>query len=288
MDPVTQAADSPRPSPFAVLRAHAYGIRKNGRALLNGRGTALSHRLLLLLALMIWLTVTVGLLLLADGIYSLGYALAGDLLWLDLLTDGIFYLSCLLLSLPLGVSVWRLTCLMAVPPTLPTQDTPPPASLTQLFYPFRSLRAYGRCLAVGLEAAAWGAMILPVPLLLGRIAREALSHLSRTAGLGTLCRVLSVLCPILLSLLGLAALLLSGRRCGYGCYVFWMESCSLSEVNRCFGGFRRGILKPLFWRLSLAGWFAVSLAAVLVPFVIHTIPYYLCCSTSYARGLERK
>jgi hypothetical protein len=100
--------------------------------------------------------------------------------------------------------------------------------------------------------------------------------------------ILAVMIPLAGLLLGLLALLLSGRRAGFAYLAFIHAPLSLGEVNRYFKGFRRGILAPLALRLSLLGWVALSVVAVLVPFVLHTIPYALCCSAVYGAGMTRK
>jgi hypothetical protein len=178
-----------------------------------------------------------------------------------------------------------------------------------LFQPFTSLRAYGRALAVGLEWLGWGLAVFGIPALCFRIssllqsASDAVSDAVSDAAGGTVsgavlpflegldpaaAGILAVMIPLAGLLLGLLALLLSGRRAGFAYLAFIHAPLSLGEVNRYFKGFRRGILAPLALRLSLLGWVALSVVAVLVPFVLHTIPYALCCSAVYGAKMTRK
>jgi hypothetical protein len=154
---------------------------------------------------------------------------------------------------------------------------------------------------VGLEWLGWGLAVISIPALCFRIS-SLLRSASDAAG-GTVsgtvlpflegldpaaAGILAVMIPLAGLLLGLLALLLSGRRAGFAYLAFIHAPLSLGEVNRYFKGFRRGILAPLALRLSLLGWVALSVVAVLVPFVLHTIPYALCCSAVYGAGMTRK
>ena len=73
---------------------------------------------------------------------------------------------------------------------------------------------------------------------------------------------------------------------GYGYFVFSREDKSLREINRTFRKRPRGLVKPLLLRLSLLGWIAVSILGVLIPFVVHTIPYALCLSAAYGQEMD--
>ena len=298
-------------------------IRRTARGLLDappsgGRGV----RMTLILSVVILLTASVGTLLLGSGLYGV-LTLAG--VSVDL-ADGIAYALMGVLAvfglLPLVAGCYRLACLEArrgcldarrecpatsETPHLPAVDESP--ELWGLFQPFTSLRAYGRALAVGLEWLGWGLAVFGIPTLGFRIssllrsvsdavsdaASDAVSDAVSEAVLPFLkgldpaaAGILAVMIPLAGLLLGLLALLLSGRRAGFAYLAFIHAPLSLGEANRYFKGFRRGILAPLALRLSLLGWVALSVAAVLVPFVLHTIPYALCCSAVYGAGMTRK
>jgi hypothetical protein len=261
--------------------------------------------------------VSVGL---ADGI---AYALMGVLAVFGLLplVAGCYRLTCL--EARRACLEARRSCLTArqgcpsageAPNLLAVDESP---ELWGLFQPFTSLRAYGRALAVGLEWLGWGLAVFGIPALCFRIssllrsvsdavsdvASDAVSDAVSDAAGGTVSEavlpfldgldpaaagILAVMIPLAGLLLGLLALLLSGRRAGFAYLAFIHAPLSLGEVNRYFKGFRRGILAPLALRLSLLGWVALSVVAVLVPFVLHTIPYALCCSAVYGAGMTRK
>ncbi|MBR5123643.1 MAG: hypothetical protein IKU90_00805 [Clostridia bacterium] len=264
-------------------------LRCRGRQVLNGRTGTTSHRLTLTLAIVLVLTAGMALYAAVSGLYMAVDILWSEVIWAEVAVDGLFGLLFLALILPLMASVWRLACLMTAPDGEVVDGMPvsvPSATLGELFYPFTSLRAYGRTMAVALEGAAWallivgfsalGSLILPVYVIPLIPVNETVQGLLSAVGM------------LVLSGAALGIFFLSGRRAGFGYFVFVHEDMTVRDVNRYFGGFRRSAKTAFCLRMSLAGWYALSVAAILMPFVFHTIPYTLCCAATYSRNLPRR
>ena len=194
---------------------------------------------------------------------------------LGALADVLLALLCLFLLLPLLSGIWRLACLMTASSEETDRDELPSATLIQLFYPFTSPRAYGRSMAVGLESLGWLLMCAVVPVLIFRTIRNT----------WYLPGILVALCLIVCILGGLGAFLLSGKRAGFGYFVFLHEDVPLRDADRYFRSLRRPLFLPLFWRLPLLGWALISIIAVLIPLLPHTLPYCVCCSAAHSRNL---
>ena len=277
--------------------AHAASLRHTARRLLDG-GKGI--RLTLVLGVVVLLTLSVGLYLLADGVFMAGYLLFGWSKWLDVVAYAMVGVSGILVALPLAVSVYRLACLACLadrrayalpagaplPVELPTTtDTP---ALAGLFHPFTSLRAYGRALALGLEYLGWTVLVVILPVVGYRGLAALLDYLPSRGMSPAVCDLLTMVSPVGCLLFGAGMFLLSGLRAGFGYLALVHDDLPLGEVNRYFRGFRRGVIRPLVLRLSLAGWVILSVVAILVPFVLHTIPYALCCAAAYGAELERR
>ena len=264
-------------------------LRRRARQVLSGRTRTTSHRLTLTLAIVLVMTAGMALYAAVSGLYMAMDILWSEVIWLEAVADGLFVLLLLALVLPLAASVWRLACLMTAPDGEVVDGMPvsvPSATLDELFYPFTSLRAYGRTMAVALEGAAWtllivgfsalGSLILPVYVIPLTPATETVQGLLSAVGV------------LVLSGAALGIFFLSGRRAGFGYFVFVHEDMTIRDVNRYFGGFHRSAKTAFCLRMSLAGWYALSVAAILMPFVFHTIPYTLCCTAAYSRHLTRR
>ena len=269
-------------------RGQAAELRRQARSVLNGHCEGHANRLTLTLSLVLVLTVGIALYAAVSGLYMVGFLLWGDTLWLELTADALLILLLLVLVLPLLTSAWRLACLMTAPDGTAADGFPvsvPAATLSELFYPFTSLRAYGRTMAVAMEGLAWTVGFLGLPILLFRLLSTRVIPLTGAAGsLNSL-----LLAASFLACLGLAVgvFLLSGRRAGLGYLVFVHESMTLGDVNRYFKGFDRPMTTVFCQRVSLAGWYALSVVAILLPFVFHTLPYSFCCAAAYSRQLRR-
>lgn len=294
----SRAQDQPRPRPFA----EATSTRRTARRLLDdrlpGRETADGHgvRLTLVLAVVILLTAAVSTYALGTGLYSILVLLSVDSLWADLAAYALMGFLGIFVLLPLAAGTYRLACLAAWPaarpdasqqsgPSLPSVEESP--ELYGIFHPFTSLRAYGRSLCVGLEWLLWGVLIVGVPAIGYRLPALLSVYLPEWGLSPVAIGWLTTLAPIACTVFGIAMLVLSGLRAGYAYFVFIHAPLTLGEINRYFRGFRRSLLRPLALRVSLLGWVAVSILAILVPFVLHTVPYALCCSTAYAAALKR-
>ena len=291
MDATTSLpAESPLPSEASVTHSPwetAKEIKGAARAVLGGHSGGLSHRLTLTLSVITVLTVSMALYA-AVACLSLAGGLAfGAALWIDAVANSLLAALELGLAFPLAVSAGRLACLMAAPDGEVTHGmavSVPTPDLTGLFYPFTSLRAYGRTMAVGVEGLAFLLVGLGLPILGGRLAW--LSML--TAGWDTWLRVLVMVVIVMVSLgWAFGVLLLSGRRLGFGYFVFVHEELTLGDANRYYRTLRRPLLPALCLRVHLLGLYALSVVAICVPFVFHSIPFGLSCGAVYARELTR-
>lgn len=262
-------------------------IRHQARRMLDTPTAPHGNRLTLILAQLCLLVVAAGVYMIPLGLYQVSGLLFGYVLWLDIAAYGLMGGLALLVWLPLAASVYRLACLMTLArPSLPAGGQSP--DLSRLFDPFTSRRAYRRALAVGMEALGWVALVVGVPAVGYGLLAAIFDRMANRGVHTTLCNLMTAASLLLCVVCGLLCLLLSGRRAGFGYFVFTREELSLREVNRYFKGLRREWLRPLALRFSLTGWVLLSVVAVLVPFVVHTIPYALCCSTVYASELEKQ
>ena len=266
----------------------ASDIRRRARGILDG---ARGQRLTLAVAVTVVLTASVGTFILGEAAYTVACLCMGESLWADVIAYGVMGVLGLFGVLPLLLGAYRLACL-AYPPRnnvtkLPVTTKAP--EIADLFYPFTSLRAYGRTFSLALGLLGWITVILVIPLVGHRATAYLYAYLVEEAILMASWRLpLTIMTGLMWLSLGLLMLLLSGYRAGFAYLVFVHEPLSVGEIRRYFKGFRRTLSRPLVLRVSLLGWVAVSIAAVLVPFVAHTIPYGMCCSAVYGAELQRK
>lgn len=279
-----------QPAEASVTRSPwetAKEIKGLARAVLGGHSGGMSHRLTLTLSVVTVLTVSMALFLATECLAMAGHLVWGEAAWIDAVTNTLLAALGLSLALPLAVSIRRLTCLMAAPDGEVIRGmavSVPTPELIQLFYPFTSLRAYARTMAVGVEWLAFLLGGIGLPILAGRFAW--LSML--TAGWDAWLRIL-ILAVIVILGIGWAfgVLLLSGYRLGFGYFVFVHEELSLGDAHRYYCTLRRPLLPALCLRLHLLGLYALSAVAVCLPFVFHSIPFGLSCGAVYARELTR-
>lgn len=294
MGAVTDMRDvnPPAQSPEPAKRTGTAELRLKARRILDSAGKR-SPRMTLILAVTTLLTVAVGSYMVASAAYMVSYLLGASIFWSDLIAYSVMGVLTLLAVLPLGASVFRLACLAVLdqkayssPVGLELADATP--ELVQLLYPFTSRRAYGRCMAVGLEAFGWTMLWGGLPALGYGLLAEHFDQLA-TRGVSTeLCGLMTFLAFVACLGVGILMLFLSGRRAGFGFFVFAHPDLPVREVNRYFKGFRRSFVRPFALRMSFTGWILLSILAVLVPFVLHTIPWGLCCAALYGATLERK
>lgn len=294
MGTVTNMRDvnPPAQSPAPAKRTGSAELRLKARRILDGAGKK-SPRMTLILAVTTLLTLAVGSYMVASAAYMVGSLLGASVFWSDVIAYSVLGVLALFVVLPLGASVFRLACLAvldqrayASPVGLELTDATP--ELIQLLYPFTSRRAYGRCMAVGLEALGWLLLWGGVPALGYGLLAEHFAHLA-TRGVSTeLCGLLTFLAFVVCLGVGILMLFLSGRRAGFGFLVFAHPDLPVRAVNRYFKGFRRSFARPFALRMSFTGWILLSILAVLVPFILHTIPWGLCSAALYGATLERK
>jgi hypothetical protein len=140
-------------------------------------------------------------------------------------------------------------------------------------------------MAVVMESLGFTVLSVGLPILLFRLALLTLGALSASAPV--LFALLAVAVFLFCLSLGLLFFFLSGRRAGFGYFVFVHDWMPLGEVNRYFCGFRRSFAAVFCLRISLVGWYALSVAGLLVPLLLHTAPYSFCVAAAYARSLRR-
>ena len=261
-------------------------IQRSARAVLGGHSGGISHRLLLTLSVITVLTVSIALYTAVACLATAGYLVFGEnALWVDVVSNILLVALGLTLALPLAVSVGRLASLMAAPDGEVLRgmavSVPTPA-LSELFYPFTSLRAYGRTMAVGMEGLAFLLCGIGVPILAGRLVWLSM----QTAGMAPWLRALIMTGMVLLGIgWGFGTLLLSGLRAGFGYFVFVHEELSLGDVNRYYRSLRRPPLPALCLCVQLVLLYALSVVAICVPFVFHSIPFGFCCRAVYGGSL---
>jgi len=264
-------------------------IYGQARVVLGGHSGGISHRMILTLSVITVLTVSIALYTAVACLATAGYLAFGeDALWVDAVSNTLFVALCLVLVLPLTVSVRRLASLMAAPDgevLCGMAVSVPTPSLAELFYPFASLRAYGHTMAVGMESLAFLLCGIGVPILAGRLVWLSM----QTAGMAPWLRALIMTGMVLLGIgWGFGTLLLSGLRTGFGYLVFAHEELSLGDVNRLYRSLRHPLLPPLCLRLRLLGLYTLSVLGICVPFVFHSVPLGLCCGAFYGRVLQEE
>lgn len=263
----------------------ALQIKCSARDILGGHSGGLSHRLILTLSVILVMTVSVALYAATACLAMAGGLTFGDAPWVDAAANTLLVALGLVLVLPLAVSLGRLASLMTAPDgevirgmavSVPTPD------LIQLFYPFTSFRAYGRTMAVGMEGLGFLLCGLGIPILSGRLVWLSAVE----AGMASWLRALIMVGVVLLGIgWCFGILLLSGRRMGFGYFVFVHEELSLGDVNRYYRTLRRPLFPALCLRVILLGLYALSAVGICVPFVFHSIPLGLCCRAVYGHAL---
>ena len=271
-------------------------IRRRARELLGGHSDGVNNRLILILAMAIIMAVAMTVYLVLGGVYSAAAALWGELPTLDAVLTLAFGVSFVCLILPMLTALWRMACLMTAPDgeTVGSMRVSVPSvSVADVFYPFSSPRAYGRTMTVAMDGIAW--LILPVVLVLitevgyaALTTSESLTAWLTEETLTVIADILRFCCVSVSCGVGLLTFFLSGRRAGFGYYVFVCDDWSMRDVRRFFRGFGRSPLRVLALRLSLVGWMLLSIVGFLLPLVIHAAPYGLLCSACYAASLPRK
>ncbi len=250
------------------------------------------HRLQLILAqlLVIFLSLAAPMILecLSFLIYTLPYFTdVENLVWLVILRGVLWGANALLIALPLLCGLYRMAVLMvrSSENCCGSENSQAPIVAWECLYPFTSWRAYVRTLYVGIRAlfrlilmllppvGILGAAVWGLPLL-GRICPPLLCWVLWMMAIAAAC----------LSCWGMA--LWNARGAGFAYLVFAHPEQALFDLSDAFKRAPRDAATPLLMRLSLAGWFLLSLLAVLVPLLLHTIPYILLSEAVYGQALE--
>ena len=97
--------DALKPAGRGGLRTQSAMVRRRARRVLEG------NRMTLILAVIVLLVTAIGVYLGSVALYMAGSLYFRDALWLDPATYALMGVLGLFLVLPLGVGVWRLSCL---------------------------------------------------------------------------------------------------------------------------------------------------------------------------------
>lgn len=268
---------------------YAKPLRKRAKTVLDG---ALSgNRLTLVLGIMV--TIGLGfavpmmldcLLVIADVLSALSDK--GEVLWPVVTYAVVAIVVFALFTLPLLVSLFRMAALMMEAHTNAEWGRPQKRiGLGELLYPFTSLHAYGRTLLVALRSVAGVVLVLVPPAALIVAAAWWVPLVS--SGLPGVVHVLLWIFNISAACVALAFLAVwRARAAGFGYLVFCRPDVSVKELYQTFKSCRRTAALPLWLLLSFVGWSLVSLLAVFIPFLVHTLPYMLLSAASYGRFLS--
>ena len=274
--------------PSSVRAAH---IRKNAKIILDLPGRDCRLRLILAQIAVIALSLAVPLILdcLSLLIYALPYVTDGKIpVWLLILRGILWGANILLVVLPLLAGLYRMAVL-----SVQRSGEPPQTSgenfvdfgVWEFLHPFTSLRAYTCTLYVGIRVLFRTILILLPSAVIMLSVIWGIPILGHSCP-AVLTAVLWVL-AIALSCLSLWGMTVWGARsAGLAYFVFAYPERNLWEITTAFKRFSRDAATPLWMRLSLLGWFLLSALAVLVPLLLHTVPYILLSEAVYGQSLE--
>ncbi len=280
----------PRAEPTRVPPALAASeIRRNARILLDLPRK--DHRLHLILAqlLVILLSLAVPMMLdcLSVVIYALPYFTGVEnFAWLVILRGVLWGANLILIVFPLWGGLYRLAVLMvkSVEPLSNTANERfQSVSAWECLYPFASGHAYARTLYVCIRAVLRVILMLLPPAAILWGAAWGLPLLSKICP-PVLCSMLWMLAVAAVCLTLLVMALWNARGTGLAYWVFAHPEQSLLDLSEAFKSTPKGAEIPLLMRLSLLGWFILSFLAVLVPLLLHTVPYMLLCEAMYGRS----
>lgn len=262
-------------------------IRRRARAVMDTDG----NRLTLCTALLCVITLSLGLLALTDCLLCVWELIGNDrAAWVLTLCNVLVLALAILVVLPLVTAVYRMAVLMVAQADRSecrpvTADVTVDVTAGDCLYPFTSLRAYLRTMLVGLEALIWLALCVLIPVGAYAALDRWLMPICRAHLTPFACRAVALLGVALAVAIGFGICALSCRRAGIGYAVFSHEELSWRQINRSFRRQARPIAPVMWTRLSLTGWVLLSLVLVLVPFVIHTVPYGMLSAAVYGEEL---
>ncbi len=212
---------------------------------------------------------------------------SGKVLWPVILYAAVLSAVTIFFTLPLTAALFRMAVLMTEAHERDGLDGQrATVGLGELLYPFTSARAYGRTLYVALRGIGLFLLaILPSILLI-----VASVYLIPMVGDISLPLVefflwLIVITAACLALTGLSRL--TARGTGLGYFVFVNDEVPLKDLRRDFEQTpHRSASLPLWMLCTYLGWILLSIIAVFIPFVIHTLPHMLLSWASYGRYLS--
>ncbi len=275
------------PAPFPALM-YAVPLRKRAGAVLNAPFS--DNRLTLVLAIMSVLGLSLAAPMILDSLLMLADLLSllsqpAQTTWVLILHGCLMGIVFVFFTLPL----WGALCRMAVLMTEAHRcaEVGKPAEkigLGECLYPFTSWKAYGRTLYVALRGM--GHLLLAIlPSAAVMIAAFWWMPMVKFA-LSPLVYVLLWVGNIAVSCLLLVLMtVLLVRNAGLAYYVFACPTRSLKDSVRAFKNSPSTGLLPVWTMLGYTGWIMLSIVAVFIPFLLHTLPHMLLAGASYGRFL---
>lgn len=248
------------------------------------------NRLTLALALMAVMGLGLAVPMILDSLLMMADVLlllsdTAQVAWVLILHGCLLGLFSIFFTLPLLAALCRMAVLMTEAHRKRESGQPGESiGLGELWYPFTSAKAYGRTLCVALRGIGYGLLILSPAVAVMTAAfwwmplvKYDLIPLTYVllwaANIGVSC-LITVLLAIACS-----------RRIGYAYFAFACPELSLKEAGRLFQKSRPVFGLPLWMMLGYSGWIFLSLIAVFLPFVFHTLPHMLLAGASYGRFL---
>lgn len=262
-------------------------LRASARAVLD-RPSA-GNRLTLVLALVVAMGLGFAIPVMLDCVLLVAAILGGKIaLWLEILHGVLFWGSLLFVTLPILCGVYRLAVLMTKNAEQGQEIAPTPnmkVSLGECLYPFTSAKAYLRTLYVGLQALVSAALVIGVPVGIGMLSTLWMPLLKEELAPALYVLVWLLHAAVILGS-GIGFLCLVSRRAGMSYGVFAYPDVAVRELNRHFISCRRSVSLVLWLTVGFAGWILLSLVAVFIPFLVHTIPYMMLTAAAYGQFLD--
>ncbi len=278
----TQAADVPS----ALM---ATPLQKRAKVVLDAAGT--DNRLTLILGILVAIGLGFAVPMILECLLVVSEVLSllsetKEVRWPVILCIALNLAAALGFTLPLVTALFRMAVLMTEAHRKEQQgETVQNVSFSEILYPFSSRSAYlrtqlvawrwllGMLCLLGIPVAVIAAAVWWIPLLcegLPSVVGFLLWAFNIIVALGLLTLTVFCLC----------------RFAGLGYLIFRHPEISVKELRCRFKTYHRPVGLPFHLAVGHTGWTLLSLVAVCVPFVLHTIPLMLLTGASYGRYLE--
>ena len=267
---------------------YANPLRRRAGNILNAPFS--DNRLTLALALIIVIGLGFAVPMVLDSLLMLADVLmllspTAKIHWVLILYGCLMGVVTVFLTLPLFCSLCRMAVLMSeAHRKSEAGGTCEKVSIGEILYPLTSMKAYGRTLYVALRGM--GHFLLSLfPAVAVMVAAFWWMPMVKHS-VAPLVYILLWVANIAVAFVLLALMLiLAARNMGFAYFVFACPQRSLKESGRAFKSSRSMGILPLWMLLGYTGWILVSLVAVFIPFLIHTLPHMLLAGASYGRFL---